>query len=106
MQDRHHAQVRDLVHSLVGQRPAPRDDPDPTLLVNEPRHDADLALIRRDDARAVRSDQAGLAVPQRSLHPDHVVDRDALRDADHQTDARISGLEDGVGSKGRGDKNQ
>ena len=47
-------------------------------------HDADLALAGLDDARAVGPDQARLAlVLQYLLHLDHVVLRDALRDAHH-----------------------
>ena len=54
------AELRELADRFVGQRARARDDADVAFLVNVPRHDADLALARRDDARAVRSDQPRL----------------------------------------------
>ena len=50
--------VGGLAHRLVGQRARARHDADAARLVDVARHDADLALARRDDARAVRTDQA------------------------------------------------
>ena len=67
------------------------------FLVNEARHDADLAFARRDDARAVRSDEARAGTGQRGLHAHHVVDRNALGDAHHQLDAGVGRFENGVG---------
>ena len=49
---------RGLKHRLVGQRARARDDADAPLLVDEARHDADLAFAGGDDARAVRADEA------------------------------------------------
>ena len=86
-----------LVHSLVSERARTRDDADAALLMDEARHDADLAFVGRDDARAVGSDQACARTGQRRFDADHVVDRNAFGDADHQLDARIGGLEYGVG---------
>src|SRR5690606_8924571 len=51
-----------LVHRLVGQGAGAGNDADAAFLVDEPRHDADLALPRRDDAGAVRADQAAVVV--------------------------------------------
>lgn len=48
-----------LADGFVSQGAGPRHDADDTLLVNVSRHDANLARIRRDDARAVRSDKPG-----------------------------------------------
>src|SRR5213080_3258516 len=42
-----------LADRLVRQRSRPRHDADGSLLVDVARHDADLDLIGRDDARAV-----------------------------------------------------
>ena len=38
--------LRGLEHGLVGQRAGARDDADRALLVDEARHDADLAFVR------------------------------------------------------------
>src|SRR5690606_24864717 len=51
---------RGLRDRLVGQRARAGDDADLAALVDVPGHDADLALIRRDDAGAVGPDQARL----------------------------------------------
>ena len=51
------ALVGGLEHGFVGQRARARHDADAALLVDEARHDADLAFARRDDARAVRPDE-------------------------------------------------
>lgn len=52
--------LRRLVHGLVGQGAGPRDDADAAALVDEARHDADLALAGGDDTGAVGTDEAGL----------------------------------------------
>jgi hypothetical protein len=69
--------------------------------VDVPRHDADLALVRRDHARAVRADQARGAALQVALGAHHVLDRDALGDADDEGDARLGRLHDRVGGARR-----
>ena len=46
-----------LADRFVGQRAGARDHADMPVLVNVPRHDADLAFARRNDAGAVRADQ-------------------------------------------------
>src|SRR5262249_23755309 len=48
--------VRGLEDGLVREGAGARNDADRTFLVNEARHDADLALIGGDDAGAIRSD--------------------------------------------------
>ena len=65
-------------------------------------HDADLALLGCDDARAVRADEAnaGLGL-ERFLDAHHVHDRDALGDAHDEFHARVGGFEDAVGGPGR-----
>ena len=52
-----------LRHRLIGQGAGARDDADPAAAMDVPRHDADLALVRGDDAGAVRADQPGLGRP-------------------------------------------
>ncbi|KAI6776289.1 hypothetical protein HG530_000234 [Fusarium avenaceum] len=51
-----------LVDGLVGQGTGTRDDTDATALVDEARHDTDLALFGSDDTGAVGSDETGLAL--------------------------------------------
>ena len=90
-----------LAHRLVGQRARARDDADPAAPVDVARHDADLALVRRDDAGAVGADQACDGACERALDPHHVEHRNALGDADHQRDLGGDGLEDRVRREGR-----
>ena len=62
------------------------------------RHDADLRFTRGDDTGAVGANKASVVRLQRLLHAHHVVHRNAFGDADNKLDARIRGLEDGIGS--------
>src|SRR5579884_4063157 len=69
-------------------------------------HDADLAFAGRDHARAVWADQSRCRFRlQIGPHADHIVHRDALRDAHHQRQTSISGFHNGIGCKRRRDKN-
>src|SRR5690625_3191653 len=90
-----------LGHRFIGQGAGTRDDADLATLMNVPRHDANLAFIRRDDTWAVGADQACLATLQNSLHLHHVEHRDAFRDADDEPETGVNGFQDGFGSKGR-----
>ena len=89
--------VGGLEHGFVRERARARHDADAALLVDEARHDADLAFARRDDARAVGPDEARAGAGERGLHVHHVVDRDAFGDADHELDAGVRRFEDRVG---------
>src|SRR5712692_3360595 len=51
-------ELRQLMDGFVGERAAAADDADISLLVDAAGHDADFALAGRDDAWAVRTDQA------------------------------------------------
>ena len=93
--------VRGLEHSFVGQRAGARDDTDRPLLVDEARHDADLAFARCDHARAVRSDQPHAGTGERGLDADHVIHRNALGDAHDEFDAAIGRFENRIGGVGR-----
>src|SRR5262245_950908 len=64
------------------------------------RHDADLALARRDDAGAVRADQTGIGTAKRALDLDHVEHGHAFGDADDEGDGGVDRLEDGIGGVG------
>ena len=70
-------------------------------LVNVTGHDADLAFIRRDDAWAVRPDQAALGSFKRPFDLHHVHNRNAFGDADHQRHFRINRFQDCVCREGR-----
>ena len=76
------------MHGLVGQRAAARHHADAARLVDVPRHDADLALARRDDARAVGTDQARRAALEEALDAHHIEHRNALGDADDRAARR------------------
>ena len=69
---------------LVGEGARARDDADRAGLMDMARHDADLAFAGRDDAGAVRPDQARLRAAKRALDLDHVEHRDAFGDAHHE----------------------
>src|SRR5262245_32315137 len=92
-----------LFDGLICQGPGTRHDADRALLEDVARHDADLALVRGDDAGAVRPDQPGLGAVEGTLDLDHVHHRDAFGDADGERDLGGDRLEDGVGGKGRRD---
>jgi hypothetical protein len=68
--------------------------------MNVTRHNSDLALVRRDYARTIRSDQTRVRSAQRAFDLDHVEDRHAFGDADHDAHAGIDRLEDRVTGKG------
>eukprot|EP00053_Salpingoeca_punica_P004421 m.49049 g.49049 ORF g.49049 m.49049 type:complete len:346 (-) comp12788_c0_seq1:3-1040(-) len=90
------AGVGGLADSLVGEGAGARDDGDAAWVVDVTRHDADLALARLDDARAVGANQARLVLAHKGvLHTDHVLLRDALRDADGERDLSLNRLHDG-----------
>ena len=86
-----------LRHRLIGERARARDDADRAAAMDVARHDADLALARRDDAGAVGTDEARLRARQRALHLDHVEHRDALGDADDERDLGVDRFQDRVG---------
>ena len=88
--------VGGLEHGLVGEGSGARHDADTALLVNEAGHDADLAFLRRDDARAVGADEARARGSEHRLHPHHVIHRHALGDAHRQLDAGIGGLQNRI----------
>src|SRR3954452_3428528 len=92
---------RGLRHRLVGERSGAGYNADLARLVDVARHDTDLALARRDDARAVRPDQTRGRALQRPLNLHHVQHRDALGDADDERHLGADRLDDRVGREGR-----
>ena len=99
------AALGQLVADLVGQRARARDDADVALLEERGRDDPDVRLARREDARAVRADQAHAVVAREVVVDAQLVVRgDALGDRDDQRDAGVLGLEDRVGGEARRDE--
>ena len=94
------ATLRELIDGLIGEGAGARDDADRAFLMNAAGHDADLGLAGGDDAGAVGADETRLRVLE--LLPDlhHVVDRDALGDADDERQAGVLSFEDGVCGEG------
>jgi hypothetical protein len=73
--------------------------------VDEAGHDANLALAWRNDAGAVRSDQATVIVLQDSFHAHHVLHGHTFGNAHNQTQAGVSCSNNSVGRSRRGHKN-
>ena len=94
-------ELRQLPDRLIGQRARARNHADVAFLVDVARHDADLALARRDDARAVRPDQPRVLALQELPRPHHVERRNAFGDADDQRHAGVGGFHDRVGRERR-----
>ena len=100
-----YAQPRELIDSFVSQSPAAADHPDVAFFMYAARHDADLALAGRDDARTVRSDEPSLGEVDGVCRAHHVNHRNAFGDADDERELGVGGFEDGVGGIRRRNKN-
>ena len=92
------AELRRLVNGFISKRARTRNDTNAAATVNVARHDADLGLTRRDNTGAIGTHEASVVRLQCLLHAHHVVHRNAFGDADDELDARVRGLEDGIGS--------
>ena len=100
-----HAEPRQLVNGFVGQRAALRHDADAPFLADVAGNDAGLGLAGRDEARAVRPDQARRRPCLEERHRAHHVERrDAFRDADDERDAGVGGFHHRVGRERRRDE--
>ena len=95
---------RELVDGLVRQRARARDHADGAFGEDHRRHDADLALAGREDAGAVRADEADALLLHVGIRRDHVGDGDALGDADDDLDAGLGGLDDRAAGERRRDE--
>src|SRR4051812_16084355 len=89
-----------LIDGLVRQRTGARNDAHRTLLVNEARHDPDLAFLRSNDSGTIRSHEPRTRRCENRLPPNHVVDGHALGDAHDELDTRVHRLEDRISSAG------
>src|SRR6266446_9629256 len=92
------AELRQLMDGFVGQRAAAADNADISRLVDAAGHDADFALARRDDAGAVRTNEARLRGVDDRGHAHHVEGGDAFGDANDKWKIRVGSFENGVGS--------
>lgn len=93
------ADVGGLVDGFVGEGAGAGHDTDSAALVDVGWHDADLALFRSDDTRAVGADQSSLGLGlERVHHSHHVVLGNALGDTDDKGDLGFNGLHDGARS--------
>src|SRR6266850_1394661 len=99
------AELRQLVDSFVSERAAAADDADISLLVDAARHDADFAFAGRNDAGAVRADEARFLEVDDGGDAHHVDGGDALGDANDQREFGVSGFQNGVGGVGWGNEN-
>ena len=87
------AKTGHLPDCFVSQRSGSGNDPYSTRLVDIARHDADLALTRRNHTWTVRTNQPGIGLQQLFLNLGHVVDGYAFRDGDDQFDPSIKTLQ-------------
>src|SRR6185312_11103452 len=90
-----------LGHRLIGKRAGARHNTDAATAMDMARHDADLAGVGSDHARAVGADEPGLRAGQRPLDAHHVDHRNAFRDADDEPQLGIDRFENGVGRERR-----
>src|SRR5690349_2807681 len=74
--------------------------------MDEAGHDADLALIRSDDAGAIGADETNVTPPEGALDLDHVIHRYAFCDANDQPDTGVGGFENRIRGKWRRDEDQ
>ena len=89
------------VDDLVGQRARAGDDPDWPRRVDEPGHDPDFRLIRRDQSGTIWPEQTGPPVLGVRVNWNHVGDRDPLGDTDHKRKTIVDCLVDCVRSESR-----
>lgn len=72
-----------LVDGFVGKSARSGDNTDLSALVDVTGHDTDLALLRRDDTRAVGTDESGLVLLDESrFDTNHILSGDTFSNAD------------------------
>src|SRR5882672_2125678 len=95
------AELHQLADRLVGQRARARHHADAPFLVDVTGHDADLDLVGRDQAGAIRPDEPSALPLHLVLGADHVAHRDALGDADHEVEVGLDRLVDRLSGERR-----
>src|SRR5579864_315945 len=99
------SQARQLPHRFVSQGAGSRHHADVSFFMDVSRHDPDFTLARRNDTRAVGSDEPRLPALQKLPGFDHVKRRNPFRDANHQRQTGVGGFHNGVSRKGRRHEN-
>src|SRR5229473_4616946 len=99
------AELRQLMDGFVGQRAAAADDADVSRLVNAAGHDADLAFAGRNDAGAVRADEARFLEVHNGGDAHHVDGGNAFGDADDERELGVRRFQNSVGGVRRGNEN-
>jgi hypothetical protein len=95
-----------LVDRFIGERAALGHDPDAPFLADVAGDDADLGFPGRNEARAVRADQARRGpILEKRHRAHHVQRRNTFRDADDEREAGVGGFHHGVGRELRRDEN-
>src|SRR5690554_459289 len=90
------AVIGGLLDRFIGQGAGAGYDTNLTFLVDMARHDADLALVRSDQARAVRTNHANAFTINVFFGVQHVDGRDSFSDTNDQLNTGIGGFDDGV----------
>ena len=98
------SKVRRLPNGFVSQRSRAGHNSDRAFLVNVAGHDSDLAFIRSDHAWAVWANQDRTRILSGFVDANHVDNRHALGNGDHNLDTRVDRFENCVSSKGRWDE--
>src|SRR5882672_1748848 len=94
-------QLHQLADRFVSERARARHHADAALLVDVAGHDADLDLVGRDQAGAVRPDEPGALALHLVLGANHVAHRDAFGDADDEVQIGLDRLVDRGGGERR-----
>lgn len=99
------ANLSGLIDGLVGEGSRSRHDADGASLVNVAGHDANLTLLRFNNARTVGADESGGGgVIQEGLDADHIALGDSLGDGDDEGHFGANGLFNGGGGGGGRDE--
>src|SRR5215813_5965967 len=99
------AEARELIHSFVRERPAAADNANVAGLVNSSRHDADFAFAGRNDARAIRTDEARFITIDRQRNANHIENRNAFGNADDERKRSVGCFENRVSCVWRWNEN-
>ena len=84
-----------LVDGFICESARPGDNPNAARLVDVAWHDANLTSPRCNNARAVGTNEPGLALSQEGVFDlDHVLLGNSLRDADNKRDFSFQGFHD------------
>src|SRR5260370_42511201 len=89
---------------FVGECAGTADDADISLLVDAAAHDTNFAFAGRDDAGAIRADQARFLEVHDGGDAHHVDGGNAFGNADDERELGVGGFQNGVGGVRRGNE--